>query len=64
MTLVWCLFWFLLTADNPVVDKHITKAERDYIEASVGETKDKKVGKRERDVWEGGYQSCLQVIRR
>ncbi|KAG0712039.1 putative inorganic phosphate cotransporter [Chionoecetes opilio] len=42
MALVWCLAWFLVVADSPHVDTRITKAERDYIVAAIGDTKKRK----------------------
>lgn len=43
ITLVWCASWFLFTADNIEKDKRISKAERDYIYATIGDSKDKTV---------------------
>lgn len=42
MTLVWCLAWFLVVADTPDKDTHMTQVEKDYITASLADSKDKK----------------------
>ncbi|XP_069956844.1 sialin-like [Cherax quadricarinatus] len=42
MTLVWCIAWFLVVSDTPLTDTRITQIERDYIFATLGDTKDKK----------------------
>lgn len=39
MTLVWCVFWFVLVADSPRQHKTISAAEKEYILASIGEHK-------------------------
>ncbi|XP_045621708.2 sialin isoform X1 [Procambarus clarkii] len=41
-TLVWCGAWFLVVSDTPDTDTNITKAEKDYISLSLGDSKDKK----------------------
>lgn len=44
MALVWCLLWFLLVSNDPDHDPSISRAEKDYINAALGDSKEKKVG--------------------
>ncbi|KAK7066596.1 hypothetical protein SK128_005107 [Halocaridina rubra] len=43
LTLIWCLFWFILVADSPEKSRWISQAEREYITSSFGDSKNKKV---------------------
>ena len=37
-SLAWVVFWFLLVADTPADHPRITKEEKEYIEASIGQS--------------------------